>query len=412
VLDKSTIPMINKDALSLWRQLNYDEYTADDGSDINSYNLSESVFAGYITHDFNFRQSAKIITGIRIESEHNDFSGYYFPNILTDAVGLYNGKALQTNNCNYNKTTVLPNIQMILKPIDFLNLRLSAYKTLIRPDYNERIPKYFSINNYGQYYLSMGNPDLKNADVWNYEFQTQFHGNDIGQFSINAFYKNIKGMQQSTNGMTVSGKNTINSLGINWNSYPVDFPFGENQAYDLYTYYNSSNPTHIWGFEIEHQANFRYLPGLLKNIVLNYNLTFLRSETWTIGATQQYTQTIQYILINQKHKMDNMPEFFANVILGYDIKGFSFRISYFYQGGYPVFPENVWLTTIMENKFSRLDIAVRQLLLENISIVLNLNNITNLKEESSYSYKAANMSKTLQAYRYGLNFDFGVRVDL
>ena len=405
LFDKCTIPLINKDALRLWHQLNYSEYYSNLGEDINSYNLSESVFAGYVMHELNFGQSAKIITGLRIESEQNHYNAYYFAK-ATSLVNLYNGIPQQTETHHYNEIAVLPNFQMLLRPADFLNLRLAGYKTLIRPDYNARLPKYFSAGTY----LNMGNPDLKNADVWNYEFQTQFYGNDIGQFSINAFFKDIKGMQKATNGITVSGKKTINSLGINWDSFPVDFPFGENQAYDLYTYYNSSNPTHIWGFEIEHQANFRYLPGLLKNIVLNYNLTFLRSETWTIGVEQKYTETTQYILINQKHKIDNIPEFFANVALGYDIKGFSFRISYFYQDGYPAFPEHTWGAKVMENKLSRLDIAVRQLILENISIILNINNITNLKEESTY-YSGGKL-RTFQAYRYGINCDLGIKVSL
>ena len=56
-------------------------------------------------------------------------------------VGLYNKIPLQTNTYNYNNTTILPNLQMILRPTDFINLSLGAYKTLIRPDYNARVPK-------------------------------------------------------------------------------------------------------------------------------------------------------------------------------------------------------------------------------------------------------------------------------
>ena len=412
VMDKYTISMINKDALSLWRQLNYDEYAPDDVLDINSYNLSESVFAGYIMHDFKFGQSAKFITGIRLESEYNDFSGYYFPKTITDPAGLYNAIPLQTNTYHNNKTTILPNFQMLLRPADFLNLRLAAYKTLIRPDYNARLPKYFSVNSNGKYYLNMGNPDLKNADVWNYEFQTQFYGNEIGLFSINAFYKDISRMQQATNAVSLSGPNVIDSLGIHMSSFPVNFPISKNDPYYLCTYINSSRPTRMWGFEIEHQANFRYLPGLLKNIVLNYNFTFLRSETWTINSSPIYTSTTQYITIYRKQKLGNMPDFSANFILGYDLKGFSFRISYFYKDGYPL-PNDIHyqVVQVMENKLSRLDIAVKQQILDNIYLFLNLNNITNSKEESLYKLLEQPW-KTYQAYRNGINYELGIKVSL
>ena len=410
LFDEFVIPLISKDALRLWRQLNYNEYYSNDGLDINSYNFSGKVFAGYAMHYLNFGNSAKFITGFRIENEHNNYSGYIFPNVLTDAADLYNGVPQQTNLYYYNKVSILPDFQMILKPSSFLNLRLAAYKTLIRPDYNARIPKFFSASHNGIFYISMGNPDLKNADVWNYEFQTQFYGNDVGQFSINAFYKDIKGMQQAISGNNMLGVSYLESLGINWSSFQVNFPFDNNSGYSLYTYFNSPKPTHIWGFEIEHMANFRFLPGLFKNFVLNYNLTFLRSEEWKFDLNR-IGSTTETLLVGKKQKMDNILEFFANVVLGYDMNGFSFRISYFYQGANPI-TRDYYKLQIVKNNLSRLDISVKQHVLKNISVILNLNNITNSKEEFSFSSDSGNTWQTAQAYRYGFNFDFGIGVDL
>jgi outer membrane receptor for ferrienterochelin and colicin len=409
LFDKYNIPLINMDALRLWRQLNYNPYYENDGVDINSYDFSESVLAGYVIHQLNFGQSAMFITGLRVESEQNNSSGYYFPNTLTDPADLYNGIPKQTNTYYYNKTTVLPNFQMILKPDNFLNMRLAAYKTLIRPDYNARIPKFFKASSNAILYLNMGNPDLKNADVWNYEFQTQFYGNGIGQFSINAFYKDIKGMQKATNGIQLSGLNQIDSLGITQSPFPVGYPFTAG-SFNFYSYYNSPKPTHIWGFEIEHKTNFRYLPGFLKNITLNYNLTFLRSETWTMDIITVNGESTKYILSDHKGKLNNIPEFFANAILGYDIKGFSLRISYFYQDRYPISDSFNGLQTV-QNKFSRLDIAASQQILRNISIILNLNNITNSNEESLYGGVPDEPWQTVNAYGYGMNVDFGIEID-
>ena len=412
VFDNYNITLINKEVLLLWRQLNYSPYYLNNGADINSFNFTGSVFAGYVMHELNFGQSTKFITGLRIESEQNHYSGYYFPNYFS-GIWFYNFISQKTDMYYSNKTTILPNFQMILKPSGFLNLRLAAYKTLIRPDYNARMPKYFCVSDaaFNDNYLIIGNPDLKNADVWNYEFQTQFYGSNIGQISITAFYKNINGMQQATNGIQLSGQNQLDTLGINFSSLHVKYPFSSKDMFHLYSYYNSPKPTHIWGFEIDHQANFRYLPGLLKNIILNYNLTFLRSETWAFENESKVTSTAQNIIAEEKQKITDMPDFFANVILGYDIRGFSFRVSYFYRDGYPV-PLNYNNYQVAENKFSRLDIAARQQILENISIYLNLNNITNSKEESS-SWRVPDIpSQTYQAYGNGFNFDFGVSIEL
>ena len=258
----------------------------------------------------------------------------------------------------------------------------------------------------------MGNPDLENADVWNYEIQTQFYGNGIGLFSINAFYKDIKGMQQATNGVTLSGSYVIDSLGIQTSSFPVNVQLSKNNNYLLYSYFNSSRPTHIWGFEIEHKVNFRYLPGLLKNIVLNYNFTFLGSETWTIDSYRKSTTSTQYLSRFRKQKLENMPDFFANFILGYDLNGFSIRISYLYKDAYPV-PNDIdyyWIQ-LNENKLSRLDIAIKQRILNNIDLVLNLNNLTNSIEESLYNSNGGPWQRA-QAYRNGINYDLGIRVSL
>ena len=142
---------------------------------------------------------------------------------------------------------------------------------------------------------------------------------------------------------------------------------------------------------------------------MNYNFTFLRSESWTLGSSKVATNRTLIILLDKKQKLYDMPEFFANVILGYDIKGFSFRISYFYQDGHPVYDTNY--DQIVENKFSRLDIAVRQEILENFFIIFNLNNITDFKEEAIDNYVYGE-TEPAQTYRSGMNIDFGIGIDL
>lgn len=236
---------------------------------------------------------------------------------------------------------------------------------------------------------------------------------------MNAFYKDIEGMVQETNGIELSGADPLEPLGINWSSYPVHYTFNKFGSYNVITYFNSPKPTRIWGFEIEHQANFRYLPEPFKNIILNYNLTFLRSETWALDVENITAWNGNYSIVSYtKQKLNTMPEFLANIILGYDIKGFSCRISYFYQGEYPI-PGYYGSPTIQieANKFSRLDIALKQQLWNNVSLILNLNNITNSQEEALYMESATPYSpavawQTAQAYRNGVNFDFGVRVEL
>ena len=82
-------------------------------------------------------------------------------------------------------------------------------------------------------------------------------------------------MYHLVNNIRVDSDEILDSLGIDWTS-----PFASNQTYDLTYPYNSSKPTKVWGFEIEQQTNLHFLPGLLQNIVIGYNFSFVKSETF------------------------------------------------------------------------------------------------------------------------------------
>ncbi len=144
------------------------------------------------------------------------------------------------------------------------------------------------------------------------------------------------------------GTQVLDSLGIQWRGYNnATFPLASNQYYDLSFPYNSGKPTKVWGLEVEHQTNFRFLPGLLKNIVLSYNFSFIKSEAFILTSEQEafldttffrgnpiIDTSYRTIMVEKKQRLEDQPEFFANASLGYDIDGFSFRVSLFYQGSY------------------------------------------------------------------------------
>ena len=136
-------------------------------------------------------------------------------------------------------------------------------------------------------------PNLKSAQAWNFEVNTSFFGNEIGLISFSAYYKEIKDMFHMLNNFTskavrneqgVLQDTLMRRFGINWPNLMGSTP------YNLTLPYNSPKPTKVWGFEFEHQISFHFLPGLLKNIVLSYNASIVRSETIIYGS-----KTISYI---------------------------------------------------------------------------------------------------------------------
>jgi outer membrane receptor for ferrienterochelin and colicin len=111
-------------------------------------------------------------------------------------------------------------------------------------------------------------------------------------------------------------------------------------------------------------------------------------------------------------KLQDQPEFFANASLGYDYKSFSCRVSYFYQGAYNRSFTNDQQKDVVQNAYSRWDITVKQGITDYLSLILNINNLTNTQEGTSWADRPLGLTVPDTDVKYGTTIDFGVRVDL
>jgi TonB-dependent receptor len=431
-------PFIERDRLRLWHELN--KYgTHSSGSmepnaqeiwinpliKYDDYNITEQVFAYYLMNTLNIGQQLTLIGGVRIEKEDNDYRSTYMPN----PVGGFpvTARSIRDTTSSAFQTVVLPNLNISYRPFDFMNLRVAVYKALARPDFTMRLDRYIAgrpaeIGTQHQVYV--GNPKLKTAQAWNYEVNTSFYGNEIGLISLSAYYKEIQDMYHMLNNFnTVAVRDSEGNLqdtlmqrfGILWPSQMQTTP------YNLTLPYNSPEPTKVWGFEFEHQISFHFLPGLLKNIVLSYNASIVRSETVIYGS-----RTITYvdssgpfplpkstnILIQEKQKLEGMPEFFGNVSLGYDIEGFSARVSMFHKGKHNISFSAAGFNDQVTNAFTRFDVALKQKITDYLSLFVNLNNITNIEDGSVLYSRQYDFTLFDQSEKYGFTADFGVVLEL
>jgi len=420
-------PLINRDKLRQWYDLNKNgvekngsstEYSNDPSVKSNNYNIIERVAAGYLMNTLNLGQYITFISGLRIENEDNDYGSKYSP-VQTGGFPIPPDLTRDTT-ARHSETVWLPNFHLNIKPNELMSIRIAAYKALARPDFNYRLNTYFAWRGAdvsSNKELIIGNPLLKTAQAWNYEINTSFFGNEIGLISLSAFYKVIKDQYHLLSQINTEGDTLIQYLGLGWHSL-------HNGSYQLTVPYNSPRSTKVWGFEFEHQINFTFLPGLLKNIVLSYNASIVRSETYLIGSR---TDTIKYFLpqfpgipfyeyksrpIQIKQQLEQQPKFFGNISLGYDIDGFSGRISVFHQSEYNLSFTPDGRGDQIVNSFTRLDLALKQKVTENISFLLNVSNLTNIKESNSI-YNRVNGYKILNtSEQYGITADFGVILEL
>jgi TonB-dependent receptor len=422
-------PMFNADILRNWYALAKDGVDPNNGNAEYSFNTQESgtdygameaVGAAYVMNTLNIGTDATLITGLRAEVDNDDYHAFYSPTVLTF------WSNFRDTSATHREAILLPNAHLILKPTDFMNIRLAAYKGINRPDFNLRLPTYVMVgiaSYVDQPQLHVGNTNLKNATAWNYELNLQFYGEAIGLLSVSGFYKAIDNQVEYMNNFGVGPTSTLaDSMGVKYINGQRPFKSGTDyMTYSLYMPYNSPKTTKVWGFEAEQQVNFRYLPGLLSGLTVSYNFSFIKNETYVPLAKIVY-DTVKVgifkvakprvVLAELKSRIVNAPEFFCNVVVGYDFMGFSTRLSYFRQGEFYNSLSNDGRGNILQRAFERLDLSLKQSIGDNLAVGLNVNNLTNTYEGTVLENSVVGYRVGLNAYRYGTTADLWVRVSL
>lgn len=422
-------PLFNRTALREWYALNINGYNPQGGTwsfekygnpmiEVNDYNVTERITAGYVMNSLNFGQSVTLITGLRVEKENNTYDSKFSPD---EATGFPVTARIKDTSSTHVETIYLPNFHVIVRPTEFMNVRFAAYRAIARPDFNTRIAHYAAQRSGSTSTLELGNPNLKTSKAWNYELNTSIFGNKIGLISASLFYKEVKDMFHMLSSAPVMGDSLYRSFGITL-ARPPQFTSG---GYQLTAPYNSKKPTKVWGVEFEHQMNFSFLPGYLQYIVLSYNVSICRSETYVITTSTAYrTDSVwvrnnwQYIQIpyvvtsESKRRSEGQPELFGNISLGYDIGPLSARVSVFYQGEYNLSYTTTGFADNVVDDFTRVDLALKYQFNPYVAFILNVSNLTSTFDQKSIVNRKRSWHLLDSQETYGMTADFGVRVTL
>ena len=428
-------PLINVDALKLWYDLTKNafgngeqEFLSSPLAQLADYNVQERVGAGYVMNTFNFGQMVTLIAGIRLEHESDDYIARLTDGgVSTIGIRQYAPNGVKLDSTTYKEDIWLPNAQVSVKPTDYLTLRAAAYKALARPDYNFRLAT-FGVSGSGGTTLNLGNPGLKDTKAWNYEVNAQVYNNIIGLVSVSGFYKVIADLYHQMNAVSIDAVDSLfRTQGMTWqDTEPYATLIHKTTLHTVTVPYNSDQTSYAWGFEFEHQMNFGFLPGYLSNITLSYNFSITRSQTYIIGSqtnsvsdttydlrhNPHVTTTFHHIPVELKRESEGQPNLYGNLALGYDIGGFSGRISVFMQDQYVQQYSSDGQADIYTDPFTKWDLALKQKLNDTFSLMLNVNNLTNRQEKTSFKNNIVAWQIPRTAELYGTTVDFGVRVSL
>lgn len=392
-------------SLGLWLPRSVETFGLD-------YDGIERHKAVYVMGEFNLGDYLTFIPGVRWEEEDTRYNGQRF---RWNQSGQTN-EAPPTEYLNLSKIRknrfLLPMVNLIVKPIDWLQVRLARTETIARPNFNQYAP--ISYVNTDNSQINMANYSLKPARSTNYDMSLSVFNNDIGLFSASAFYKNVKDLIFYSTFKILGGITPDPILEIPEHWYKGAAP-------QVSTNRNNPNPAKYYGFELEWQTHFWYLPSILNGLVLNINYAHIYSEMElqydSLKTTREgFPPRTKYSLVPRtvKTRMPDQPAYILNITIGYDYETFSARLSYLYQTdkltsiGYDGTLPTTRLSTY-SGAYGRWDLTLQQKIDKNFQVFANFNNLNNRRDQNLVG---ANLQNPSYIEYYGFTMDIGLRYNL
>ena len=370
----------------------------------NTYKYIERYYAAYAMSELNY-SDLMVVGGVRYEKE----KGLYEAFNLLDGRNPATDKAFLVNAYPQNEYW-LPMVQARYRLTDWFDIRSSYTQTLARPDYHQLSP-HFSIA-YGGGSVAAGNPSLKPAQAYNYDLALTFHNNELGLFSITGFYKEINSFTYPTHyPLYPTAPAGFDSLGL----YNIG-GHTPNSGAPLYTYVNSPYTAYIRGIEIDLQTRFWYLPIPFNGIVFSINYTHINSKatypflfTKTTYRPRPLPSITEVVDSSRAGRLLYQPNDVMNATLGYEIGGFSARLSFLFQGNAVSYIGNYPEEDGFTRNFFRMDASVRQILpWEGFEVYLDMNNLNSRNNQSA--------QQTIDGFtneqNYGMTASLGLRYRL
>ncbi len=210
----------------------------------DSYQASSMLHAGFLMFDTKIKEKFRFVGGARIESYNQKFS-------YTEA-GSNIDKTIDTTVVD-----ILPSLNFIYSINKKMNIRLSYYKTLSRPEFRELAP--FAFYNFAMDNILSGNTNLKRALIDNMDVRYEIFPGAGQIFSISGFYKYFKNPIELVNRTGVSGASEL--------------------------YYTNVSKVENYGIELEYRIKLdAFAKGaskqntFLSNTTLYTNLALIKSE--------------------------------------------------------------------------------------------------------------------------------------
>jgi len=369
--------------------------------DLEDYDGQEAIYAAYAMTEMNIGKWLMLMGGLRFERTDQSYNSRTGSPLEEDEGG--SGLIELTDVfAAQGYSELLPMAHMRIKTAEWFDVRAAVTKTLARPNFFNLVP-WERINNSEQI-IDRGKPDLKHTTAWNYDLFLSFY-NKFGLLTIGGFYKELSNIDYIKNSAIVDRENLFNG-------YTLNEPA------------NVSGISTVQGVEIDLQANFRSLNGFWRGIVLGANVTLSQSETFypVFDVITEFIPVAPFFVTTLIDTVRSGPivgqaDLIANVNLGYELGGFSGRISAIHQTA-ALSPGNAGIgrsgagvgripaLDFFDDSFWRFDLALKQKLDQKgrYTLLFNMNNISNAPERALLGTRSLLQEEEF----FGFTMDFGL----
>ena len=394
-----------------------------------SYNsdmeAKEQLGAGYVMGQFNAGSDLSLVAGVRWEQVKGNYSAYSVYTNNSSQNGVYRIPAWRTIDAVH--ADFFPSINIKYKINENVQFMGAYYASASRPNFSDLAP----LIDYplaGNPINAAGNPYLGPALATNFDIGGSVFSNDIGLFTADFFYKEIKDIPYDMPGYMPSsyGRSLIHGAPSDMlNRLPPLAYFDTaylnqttaNQTLTCTIPVNNPENAYARGIELSWQTHFWYLPGILGGLMLDLNAAFMSSNTLypyfdsgliksdSVKLHGNWTYTYYNAYETRRGRLLNMPDAAYNAIIGWDYLGFSSRVSFKYQGKtlanlYPTYSN----ADTYYNGTSLVDIMVKQKLTNHLSIFADFVNIGSHIDTYSMNTSAGVLTTNQQMYGFSAQF--------
>ena len=385
------------------------------------YKGTEEAFAGYAMAEVNLGD-LMVLPGIRYEVQNTTYESYHIELLGANANGI-RGQPDSVTTYRDN-AFFFPSINLKYKVKDWGFVQAAVYKSTSRPDFGLLSPLVIITENTNDPFTS-GNPMLKPSTAWNYDLGLAVHSNKIGLFTVNVFYKKVTNFIFTLNNYFPNRRDLIVNPpegllealpGADF--YPMD---RLDEVHRTDVSFNNLEEALYKGLEISWQTSFWYLRKPFNGLVMDVNVSILRSETQYpyfedivigIDSSGFFPQDIiGFEYLTRQGRLVNQPSALFNLILGWDYKGFSSRVSFRYQDrSYTSLDSRLALSNSYYDTFTWFDVSLKQKINNHLSVFSNLTNVG--KHIDDFFMEFGDVNLPTNSEQYGFRTQFGLNYKL